>query len=236
MTLCRRTASVGSRVRRRENGCAASSASPNARRPAAHQRRTRPNAPLPAASAAANRPRAAYASEVVHAAGRSDAPRRALDATCAEAAVAADGTGHAPAHLGVIHGADAAGRVARRIAVSATAHVHHRRRARTAAAPRGGREAAGSEGVEDVEHEGVLLGGEVEHPDDVDHCEDEPASGHGVEGRRAAEDALVHAEDGEDDGYRTERRNLEAVHGDRVRGEGVEDPEDEEKLEEYREP
>ena len=36
--------------------------------------------------------------------------------------------------------------------------------------------------------------------------------------------------------YRAERRNLEAVHGDRVRGEGVEDPKDEEKLEEYREP
>ena len=105
-----------------------------------------------------------------------------------------------------------------------------------AAAARGRGEAPGAEGVEDVEHERVVLGREVEHPEDVDHSEDEPACRHRIERRKARENALVDTKDGEDDCNRTECRDLESVHGYRVCRESMEDAEDEEQLDKDGEP
>jgi len=87
-----------------------------------------------------------------------------------------------------------------------------------------------------VELEGILLGGEVEGPEDVDDGEEEPAGGHGIEGGLGGEDALVDADDGEDDCDCAEYGDLESMHGDGVAREGVEDAEDEEELEENTEP
>ncbi len=87
-----------------------------------------------------------------------------------------------------------------------------------------------------MELEGVFFGGEVERPEDVYDREEEPACGHGVEGGLGGEDPLVDADDGEDDRDGAEYGNLEAVHGDSVAREGVEDTKDEEELEEDGEP
>ena len=110
------------------------------------------------------------------------------------------------------------------------------RRVACATAARRRRETTCSERVENVEHKRVVLRSKVEHPEDVDHSEDEPAGGHGVQRGTAREDALVDTDYGKDDGYRAESSYLEPVHGDRVTCQGMEDTEDEEELEENGKP
>ena len=232
MTLCRHLARVRPSRPRRRRDDTRSSTRTNARGAAAHQRRRRPDAAFPATY----RARSTRASQVVHAASVAQtAGCAALHARSPEAAGVADGARHAARHLGVVHGAHATGRVPSSVAVTA-AHVHHRAGAGAAAATGGRGEAARAEGVEDVKHKGILLRGEVEDPEDIDHSEDEPAGGHGVQRGDTSEYALLHAEDGEDNRYGAEGCDLEAVHGDGVSREGVEDAEDEEELDEDGEP
>lgn len=63
-----------------------------------------------------------------------------------------------------------------------------------------------------MEGERVLFRGEVEDPEDVDDGEDEPAGAHSFQGARVGEDALVSANDGEDEGNGAEDGYLVPVH------------------------
>ncbi len=96
-----------------------------------------------------------------------------------------------------------------------------------ASATAGRGESTGTHGVEDVEHERIFFRGEIEDPEDVDESEDEPSSRHGIQsGLGGSKNALVDANNGVDHGSNTEHSYLEAVHGDRVAGEGIEDAND----------
>lgn len=99
-----------------------------------------------------------------------------------------------------------------------------------------GAEATRAEGVEEVKRQRVLLGSEVQQPEDINDGKDKPAGAHGVLGAGVREDTGVGTDDGEDYGDGSEGGYLEAVHADGVAREGIEDAEDEEELEEDGEP
>lgn len=82
----------------------------------------------------------------------------------------------------------------------------------------------------------IFFARKVQHPENVDDGEDEPAGGHRLERADARVYPAVDADDCEHDGDGAEDGDLEAVHCDGVRGECVKDADDEEELEEYCEP
>ncbi len=102
--------------------------------------------------------------------------------------------------------------------------------ARGAAAAGGRCEAACAEGVEKIECERVFFRGEIENPQNVDHCEDEPAGCDSIERSNACEYGLIDADDGKDNGNGAKCYDLETMHCYGVGCKGVNDAEDKEKL------
>ena len=116
------------------------------------------------------------------------------------------------------------------------AHVVDGLRAGSPASSSRRSEAARAHGVEDVKHERVLLRCEVQDPNDVDDGEDEVTSGHGIQRSVLCVYPDIPAHNGENNGNGSKYRYLEAMHGDGIARESVEDAEDQEQLEEYRKP